>query len=111
MENEKTEERRSHAESVLEQLNRAQAFAASPRARKLYRDACLIIRQFLQKNKNHRSAVRGWICGHTIGPDCGRGQWEVADFVTLDEGLAVQHAEKFKNSQTVIGWHRQIDVF
>lgn len=32
-----------HVKSVMEQLNRAQAFAGSPKARKLYRDALKVI--------------------------------------------------------------------
>ena len=34
----------NHVKSVMEQLNRAQAFAGSPKARKLYRDAYEIIK-------------------------------------------------------------------
>lgn len=36
-----------HAKSVMEQLNRAQAFAGSPKARKLYRDAYDVIKSLL----------------------------------------------------------------
>jgi len=49
-----------------------------------------------------------YLCGHTDGIDCGSGQRNTYDFVTLDKATAETHKSKWKGSWSTEGWYREM---